>query len=68
MPFRCLAETLFGNGAIARGTLMAFLFLACLEGSSTIEEDDGETVIATGVAIGGTAIGEDAAGEEIYCV
>lgn len=65
MTLRCfLAETLFGNVAATIGTLVAYLFLNFLEDLDSTEEHDGETTVATGVAIGVTATGENATGEE----
>jgi hypothetical protein len=50
--FRCLAEALFDNGVAVGNTIVAFFFRTGLEDSSSTEEDDGEIVIATSVAVG----------------
>lgn len=59
-------ETLLGTGAAARGVLVAFLFLVCLEGSALLDDDD-ELVLATGVAVEETTTGEGVVGEE-HCL
>jgi hypothetical protein len=74
--FLCLIKVLFGNGTAAGGSLQAFLFLAGLNGSGSVEDEDGETVIGVTAgevttrddAAGETVTGEEVVGEELYCV